>query len=204
MAILVQIQAPGDPLHQSVWVCNGLFKRQVTSPTEIDDLIATGQVTKQPNGAAYVSWPVEKIRGMATIDEWSIAGMPNAVLAAVGRSPDAKAIAGAVVQQVVPLLPQTSPQFAAQIASAVAAQIPQADPQLAEKIGSYVAAGLHDAIAALPSQIAEAFTEAFVATRRVNPPADTAQLAPPPPPPPPAPRPEHGEAAGEPSPDERQ
>lgn len=169
VAVLVQVQAPGDPLHESVWVCNGLFKRLIVSAAEIDDLIATGQVTKQPNGAAYVSWPVEKIRGMATIDEWSIAGMPGAVLAAVGRSPDPKAIAGAVVQQVVPLLPQTSPQFAVQLASAVAAQIPQADPQLADKIATAVSTSIVGAIAALPEQIAEAFTAAFAA-RRVNPP----------------------------------
>lgn len=87
--IIVQLNQPGDPQHMSMWETDGLLKRRLDSMAEVDRLLASGACRKQPNGAGWAVWDMSQLRTAATVDEWSFAGLPDAVAGAVAGRLDA-------------------------------------------------------------------------------------------------------------------
>lgn len=88
MAIIATLRAPGDPQDGSMWAVDGLFKRRLSSFQEYERMLATNQARKQPNGAGWVDMTMTELQAYTTINEWSLAALPDLVSAAVGEKLD--------------------------------------------------------------------------------------------------------------------
>lgn len=118
MAILVQLQQPGDAQHESMWVVDGIFKRKLASFAEAEALVQEGVARKLPNGALFASWPLDKLRRYTTVDEWSLAGLPGVVTAAVSQQLPG-VVSAAVAQQLNASLADLPNRIAMAVASAL-------------------------------------------------------------------------------------
>lgn len=108
MSILIQLNAPGDPQHGQIFVTDGLFKRPIATEDEMNELVRSGAVRKQPDGSAFASWSMDRVAPLTTIGEWSIAGIPAATATAVGTAVSASVNAqvNAAVQAALADVPQ--------------------------------------------------------------------------------------------------
>lgn len=86
VSIIVQLQEPGDPQHESLWAVDGLLKRRIHSLEEMNRLLTTGAAKKQPDGAPFVSWNINQLRPLATVEEWSFADLPMRIASAVAST----------------------------------------------------------------------------------------------------------------------
>lgn len=102
MPIIAVLKQPGDPQDGSMWAVDGLFKRKLSSYAEYEQMLSWNLVRKQPSGAGWVEMNLEQLRRFATVDEWSFAGIPGQVSAALGPQLAAlpQPMAAAVAQQV--------------------------------------------------------------------------------------------------------
>lgn len=88
MTLLVQVQAPGDPLHESMWAVNGVFKRPIRTFEEVELMWSVG-LAKKVGDNGWLTWTVAQLQPYATVDEWTLAGMPQAVATSVNQRIDA-------------------------------------------------------------------------------------------------------------------
>ena len=157
MSIIVQLNEPADPQHGSLWAVDGLFKRRINSMEEYERLLASGSAKKQADGSGWAQWSIDQLRPLTTIEEFSMAGMPQAVASAVGG---AVANMGAQIAQQVAstqaqLVAAVGPQIAQAMRDAVAPQIAQA---MRDAVAPQITQALQDAMAELARTVAATFT----------------------------------------------
>lgn len=151
MPIIVQLNEPADPQNGSLWITDGLFKRRINTIEEYDRLIAQGAAKKQPadaagNRAGWASWNIGQLAPLATIDEWSLAGLAG-LPAQIAALPAAKPVD---VQQI-------AGPVAAQVGSAVA----QALASQQQGVAAAVAQTIEHQLSDLPQRLAVAIKSAF-------------------------------------------
>lgn len=88
MAVIIRLEAPGDPQHGTLFATDGVHKIALASMDQVQARLDSGAARKQANGAAWANWSLDQVRGLATVDEWTFAGMPAQVAAAVGARVD--------------------------------------------------------------------------------------------------------------------
>lgn len=159
MAIIAMLNEPTDPQHGSLWAVNGLFKRRISTMEEYEEMLRSGQAKKQADGSGWVVWNMGQLRPYATIDEWSLAGIPDTVTHAVAGA--LGNVGGQVAAQVAAQIAPAVANVGVQIGPVVAQAMQQSLAGQGAAVSQAVAATIEHQLADLPQRLATAIKSAF-------------------------------------------